>query len=215
MTELISERKRPKPLRALVVLMFALLLGAIVYFVAHDWDKKTGPAKADQATAAQTTAPAESEQREPEESDQDDQQSLERRIGMEIVGELPEGAEYMPWEDIDGPVDSITSPLDPQFQDDVGIETPIFEEGYFRNSIAIGWQCSWISEAVRLVEEGDLTGANAAVDKLWSFRDLEIAQDFPNYATKMYDVAEPLRLGNTAKTKPYLDLNCPDETRVD
>lgn len=144
----------------------------------------------------------------------EDQQTSERAVGFELLGELPLGAQYAAEEELTE-LQEQRSALRTMSVD----ETPeslgvIYEEGYFTSLMALDWQCAWISEAVYRAEQGEQEGVEEALKTLWSFEDNELAESFPDYARKLKDLAEPLRSGNVDYTKRYLAANCMPEALV-
>lgn len=130
-------------------------------------------------------------------SDNEMQQSAERKAAIAELPELPAGAKYAYEEVIEG-------------ED----EQTIYESGYFASNVALDWQCSWLSEAVRLAENGNLEGANAAIDQLLLFTETSMSENFPDFEKKVNHLGVPIRTGDTVAAKNYLAGNCSPETLV-
>lgn len=92
--------------------------------------------------------------------------------------------------------------------------TVIYEQGYFSATIALDWQCAWISDALLGHETGDSQRVMDAVDTLEGFSDSRLAVHFPDYQVFMEMYVAPITQGEPTIAYGYLDGNCLPESQV-
>lgn len=90
----------------------------------------------------------------------------------------------------------------------VRAEGAIYQEGYFKGSALLRWQCAWMKHAVAAHESKQTADVAKAVGVLEGFKDSPDIELFPDYDAMLKDLVEPLKQGDSAEMKDYIQYNC-------